>query len=145
MPKAVELKCGESIPYLTPDQLETLCEVRQRLEEHGIGNALLKAYNKLYTALTDANTMLSTAFMKIDVEPDQILDASQQIQDAISSFMDSMLRLIHENIRLCRYRGDQDCITILIRDIKDATRLKLAYVTSENKYVVIYQVDVKKE
>jgi len=145
MPKMVELKCGESIPHLTPDQFETLCEVKQRLEEHGIGDALLKAYSKLYTALTDANTVLSTAFMKIDVEPDQILDASQQIQDAIDSFMDNMLRLIHENIRLCRYRGDQDCITILIRDIKDTTRLKLAYVTSENKYIVIHQADVKKE
>lgn len=145
MPKIVELKCSGSTPYLTPDQFETLCEVRQRLEEHGIGDVLLKTYNKLYTALIDANTMLSTAFMKIDVEPDQILDASRQIQDAINSFMDNMLRLIHENIRLCRYRGDHDCITILIRDIKDATRLTLAYVTSENKYVVIHQVDVKKE
>lgn len=145
MPKIVELKCGESTPDLAPDQLETLCELRQRLEEHGIGDALLKSYNKLYTALTDANTMLSTAFMKIDVEPDQILDASQQIEDAINSFMDDMLRLIHENIRLCRYRGDRDCITILVRNIKDITRLKLAYVTSENKYVVIYQVDVKKD
>jgi len=115
MPKMVELKCGESMPCLTPDQFETLCEVKQRLEEHGIGDALLKAYNKLYTALTDANTMLSTAFMKIDVEPDQILDASQQIHDAINSFMDNMLRLVHQDIRLCRYRGDQDCITILIR------------------------------
>jgi len=65
--------------------------------------------------------------------------------NAINSFMDNMLRLIHENIRLCRYRGDQDCITILIRNIKDITRLKLAYVTSENKYIVIYQADVKKE
>jgi len=145
MPKMVELKCGESIPHLTPDQFETLCEVKQRLEEHGIGDALLKAYSKLYTALTDANTVLSTAFMKIDVEPDQILDASQQIQDAIDSFMDNMLRLVHQDIRLCRYRGDQDCITILIRNIKDITRLKLAYVTSENKYIVIHQADVKKE
>jgi len=145
MPKMVELKCGESIPHLTPDQFETLCEVKQRLEEHGIGDALLKAYSKLYTALADANTVLSTAFMKIDVEPDQILDASQQIQDAIDSFMDNMLRLVHQDIRLCRYRGDQDCITILIRDIKDTTRLKLAYVTSENKYIVIHQADVKKE
>jgi len=65
--------------------------------------------------------------------------------NAINSFMDNMLRLIHENIRLCRYRGDQDCITILIRNIKDITRLKLAYVTSENKYIVIHQADVKKE
>lgn len=145
MPKMVELKCSESPPYLAPDQFETLCEVRQMLEEHGIGDALLKAYSKLYTALTDANATLSTAFMKMDVEPDQILDASQQIQDAINSFMDNMLRLIHEDIRLCRYRGDRDCITILIRNIKDITRLKLAYVTSENKYVVIYRVDVKKE
>jgi len=134
VPKIIALKCEEP----QSEEVAELCEVREKLVKTGIGDLLVKVFNKML----DHDTYILEELTKARLDPSFISDMGERLIEHRREKISMILGEAGVDIPVCGLTEDRECITMkraTRREMgREVRRVGIYYVDSEGNYVRIY-------
>ena len=134
MPKVIVLKCEE----LPSEEMAELCEVREKLVKTGIGDLLIKVFDKIL----DHDTYILEELTKAQLDPSFVSDMGDKLVEHRREKISMILGEADVDIPVCGSAEDRGCITIRAttrREMgREVRRIGIYYIDSEGNYVRIY-------
>jgi hypothetical protein len=130
MTKIIVLKCEE----LPSEEMAELCEVKTKLVKTGIGDLIVKTYDKML--VTD--TFIVKELTKTQLDPSFISEVNDKLSLHRREIVSMLLREADVDIPVCTSTEDRECITIKVSTKNETKRIGIYYIDAEGNYAKIY-------